>query len=160
MNKFQDVLMPIKGEVEVAVIREGGNVEIVDKVPNLFLSAGMYHLAVSQTTAPASAMNFMHVGTGPNGATSMGILVLEGAVGSRATMISRTTPASTNILVEVATFAGFVSGITSLVLREIGRFNVAVTGGTMAARATFSALTLADSDFAQFTWRTTVGSTA
>lgn len=160
MQEFKDVFQHIKGEVEIVVIREDGKVENIGSVPNLFLSAGMYHLAVLQTTAPGSVMNHMHVGTGPNGAASMGIIDLEGRVGSRSTMLSRTTPASTNILVEVATFAGFISGITSLVLREIGRFNHATSGGIMAARATFSNLTLADSDFAQFSWRTTVGSTA
>ena len=75
-------------------------------------------------------------------------------------MQSRTTPASTEILVEVVTFGGFISGITSLVRREIGRFNHATSGGIMAALAKFSSLTLTDSNCAQFTRRTTVGSTA
>lgn len=51
-----------------------------------------------------------------------------------------------NVSRDIATFAGFSSGVTSIVLREVACFN-ATSGGTMRSRAVFSAITLADSDF-------------
>lgn len=125
---------------------------------NLFVQRGMSYLAAFQSTAPGSVMNHMHVGTGTTAAT-LSDIALVGAVGSRVTMASRTvTGANSNILSEVATFAGFLTGITSAVLREIGIFNHATTGGDMRSRAVYAAITLGDSDFLQVNYRTTVGS--
>lgn len=145
----------VKGEVDINVFRADGKVEH-QHVKNLFVISGMGYLALLQSTTVTSPMNHMHVGTGTVAAT-LSDLALGGAVGSRAAMASRTL-AGSNVLTEVATFSGFITGITSAVLREIGVFNHATTGGTMRSRAVFAAITLADSDFLQFTYRTTVGS--
>lgn len=150
----------IKGEYFFKILRSDGQVEERGPVPNLFVRMGMSYLAGFQSTAPNSVMNHMHVGTGAT-APVFSDTTLGGQVGSRSTMQSRTvTGANSNILTEVATFAGFVSGVTSLVLQEIGVFNHATTGGDMRSRAVFASITLGDSDFLQVTYNTTIGSLA
>lgn len=145
----------VKGEVNPVVHRADGEVENHGWFKNLFTGAGATYLAAFQSTSPGSVVNHMSVGTGTTAAALLDT-TLVGQVGSRATMATRANVA--NVLSEVATFAGFLSGVTSLVLREVGCFN-ATSGGTMRSRAVFSAITLADSDFLQLTYRTTVGST-
>lgn len=145
------------GEINPVVLRADGKTEDYGWSPNLLTAVGMDYLAVFQSTAPFSVMNHMQVGTGTT-AAAVGDVALVGAIGSRSTMLSRTVPQSANVLVEVATFAGFVSGITSAVIREAGVFNHAVTGGTMRSRAVMAAITLADSDYLQLSWRSTVSS--
>lgn len=148
----------IKHDFKFFITRANGQQEETPWYDNLFVQRGMSYLARLQSTDVVSAMNFMHVGTGTVAAT-LSDIALGGAVGSRATMASRlVTGANSNILTEVATFAGFLSGISSVVLREIGIFNATPTGGDMRSRAVYAAITLADSDALQVTYRTTVGS--
>ena len=155
-KKVLDGEIVTRGEVNPIVYRADGKVEDTGWFHNLFTGAGATYLAAFQSTSPGSVMNHMHVGTG-TAAPALLDTALAGAVGSRATMQSRANVL--NVLTEVCTFAGFVSGITSLVLREVGIFNAPISGGTMRSRATFSAITLADSDFLSLSYRTTCGST-
>jgi hypothetical protein len=145
----------IKGEVNPVVCRADGRVEDLGWFKNLFTGAGATYLAAFQSTTPGSVVNHMSVGTGTTAAALLDT-TLVGQVGSRATMATRANVL--NVLSEVASFTGFLSGVTSLVLREVGCFN-ATSGGTMRSRAVFSAITLADSDALLLTYRTTVGST-
>lgn len=150
--------LSVKAEFHLEVLRADGKLEDHGWWKNLFVQQGMSYLATLQSTTVVSQMNFMNVGTVSTAAT-LSDSALTGAVGSRATMASRTvTGANCNILSEVATFSGFISGIKSLVLREIGIFNANVSGGVMRSRAVFASITLADSDFLQVTYQTTVGS--
>ncbi len=143
------------GEIHPVVFRADGKIEDMGVFKNLVVNDGMDYLAAFQSTTPGSVMNHMHVGTGTTAAT-LTDAALVGAVGSRRTMATRT--AAANILTEVATFSGFITGITSLVLREVGVFNHAITAGTMRSRTVFSSITLGDSDFLQISYRTTCGS--
>jgi hypothetical protein len=155
---MRDKGVRIKHDFKFFVVRHDGKTEESDWVKNLLVNNGMSYLAVLQSTTAVSVMNHMNVGTGTTAAT-LSDIALVGAVGSRVPMASRTvTGANCNILVEVSTFAGFLTGITSATLREIGIFNHAITGGTMRSRAVFSAITLGDSDYLQVNYRTTVGS--
>jgi len=148
----------IKHDFKFFISRQNGKKEETPWYDNLFVQRGMSYLARLQSTDVVSAMNFMHVGTGTVAAT-LSDIALGGMVGSRAVMASRlVTGANSNILTEVATFAGFLSGVTSLVLREIGIFNQATSGGDMRSRAVYAAITLGDSDYLQVNYRTTVGS--
>lgn len=157
MEKKKNDSLPFVGEVNPVIFWADGRVEDRGWQKNLVPEAGQNWLATYLSTAPGSAMNHMNVGTGTT-APVFGDTTLAGAVGSRVTLASRL--AATNILTSVGTFAGFVSGVTSLVLREVGIFNHAVTGGTMMARATFASITLGDSDNLQINHRLSCGSRA
>lgn len=152
--QVKDQVITFRGEFQLRVYRADGSVE-EQWAKNLFVNDGMDYLAMFQSTTPGSVMNHMQVGTGTTAAT-LTDTTLGGAVGSRVAMATRI--ASANILTEVATFAGNTTGITSLVLREIGVFNHAVTGGTMRSRTVFAAITLGASDFLRIDYRTTCGS--
>lgn len=154
---MQDNYVAIKGSIHPVIFRADGRVEDLGWTDNLFVGAGMAYLAALQSTTVTSQCNWMSVGTGTTAAT-LTDLQLIGQVGSRSVMASRTTGGtSLNVLTEVCTFSGFLSGVTSLVLREVGAFN-APTGGTMRSRAVYAQIILADSDFLQLSYRTTVGS--
>lgn len=148
----------IKHDFKFFITRADGSTEESGWIDNLFVQRGMSYLARLQSTDVVSAMNFMHVGTGTVAAT-LSDIALGGQVGSRAVMSSRlVTGPNSNILTEVATFAGFLNGITSLSIRELGIFNQASSGGDMRSRAVFAPYVLADTDYLQITYRTTVGS--
>ncbi len=148
----------IKHDFTFFIQRADGTTEERGPVPNLFVRRGMSYLAALQSTTPNSVMNHMHLGSGTVAATLTDIF-LGAQTGSRVAMASRTvTGANSNILTEVATFAGFLSGVTSVPLTEIGIFNHASSGGDMRSRAVYASITLGDTDYLQITYRTTVGS--
>lgn len=148
----------IKHDFTFFVKRADGSEEKYGPYPNLFVQKGMSYLATLQSTFVVSVMNHMHLGLSGT-AVTLTDTYLGGQVGSRSTMASRAvTGVNCNILTEVATVSGFLTGVTSLVLREIGIFNHATSGGDMRSRAVFASITLADSDFLQINYRTTVGS--
>lgn len=124
---------------------------------NLFVNVGMDYLATFQSTTPGSVMNHMLVGTISTAATLTNVVSGFGEV-ARVTMATRT--AANNILTEVATFGGFLHGITSVSLREIGVVNHASSGpnGTLRSRSVFASIILADSDQLRVEYATTVGS--
>jgi hypothetical protein len=148
----------IKHDFKFFIQRDDGRTEETEWIDNLFVKRGMSYLARLQSTDVVSAMNFMHLGSGTVAAT-LSDIALGSQSGSRSVMASRlVTGANSNILTEVATFAGFLSGVTSIQLSEIGIFNQASSGGDMRSRAVFAPIVLADTDFLQVTYRTTVGS--
>ena len=145
-----------QGKFFLTVYRADGKIEDGGAWDNLFVNAGMDYLATFQSTSPGSVMQHMHVGTVSTAAT-LTDTVLGGQVGSRVAMATRTT-AGSNVLTEVATWGGATTGITSLVLREVGVFNHSTSGGTMRSRTVYAAITLGDSDQLRIDYRTTVGS--
>lgn len=148
----------IKHDFKFFITRHDGKTEDLPWFPNLFVRRGMSYLAALQSTTPNSVMNHMHLGSGTTVATLTDIFLASQA-GSRVTMASRgVTGTNSNILTEVATFAGFLCGITSVALTELGIFNHPSSGGDMRSRAVFAPITLGDSDFLQVNYRTTVGS--
>ena len=144
-----------QGKYRLRVYRADGRIDDGGIWDNLFVNDGMDYLAAFQSTSPGSVMNHMHVGTVSTAAT-LTDTVLGGQVGSRVAMATRT--AAGNILTEVATFGGATTGITSLVLREVGVFNHSTSGGTMRSRTVYASITLGDSDVLRIDYRTTVGS--
>ena len=148
----------IKHDFKFFIVRHDGRVEETPWQDNLFVRRGMSYLAALQSTTPNSVMNHMHLGSGTTVATLTDIF-LAAQTGSRVAMASRgVTGTNSNILTEVATFAGFLSGVTSVPLTEIGIFNHASSGGDLRSRAVFASITLGDSDYLQVNYRTTVGS--
>ena len=151
------------GIFKLTVFRATGNPIVPYKAEapiiakNLFVNAGMDYLALFQSTTPGSVMNHMLVGTISTAATLSNVVGSMGEV-SRVTMAART--AAANILTEVATFGGFLNGITSVSLREVGVVNHAGSGpnGTLRSRSVFASVILADSDQLRIEYATTVGS--
>ena len=153
-----DENVKIKHDFKFFITRHDGTVEESPWLDNLFVRRGMSYLAALQSTLPSSVMNHMHLGSGTVAATLTDIF-LASQTGSRALMASRlVTGANSNILTEVATFAGFLSGITSVAITELGIFNHASSGGDMRSRAVFAPMTFGDSDYLLVNYRTTVGS--
>ena len=151
------------GVFKLVVFRATGNPLVPYKAEapifakNLFVNAGMDYLALFQSTTPGSVMNHMLVGTISTAATLSNVVGSMGEV-SRVTMAART--AAANILTEVATFGGFLHGITSVSLREVGIVNHAGSGpnGSLRSRSVFASVILADSDQLRIEYATTVGS--
>jgi len=152
--ELDEFSIPVKGEISFVVKRADGKVEDLGWTKNLVTISGQDWMAAYFSSSPGSAMAYMDVGT-VSTAVTLADSNITGRVGSRVAIATKTS--ASNVLTEVCTFAGFVTGITSLVLREVGGLN-ATSGGTLRARTVFSSITLADSDFLQVSYRTTVGS--
>ena len=152
-NQYQE------GMVKETVHRADGSVE-VQWSKNLFLNQGMDYLAAFQSTTVTSVMNYMIVGTATVAATLTDVATTMGEI-DRNIMATRTSPALSNVLTEVATFAGGLDSITSASIRELGVINDARSGGfgSLRSRTVFgSAIVLASSDFVNFSYVTTVSS--
>jgi len=147
----------IKGKFKLTVFRADGKIEDHGDWPNLFVNEGMDYLADFQATTTTSVMNHMLVGTVSTAATLTDVVDSMGEI-ARNTMATRT--AATNILTEVATFAGNADTITSESIVEVGVTNHANSGpnGELRSRSIFSSVVLADSDFLRIEYQTTVGS--
>ena len=143
-----------QGIFKLTVYRADGKVEDAGTWPNLFVTEGQNYLAGFQSTSPASVMNHMLVGTVSTAATYTNLVDSFGEV-ARVTMATRT--AAVNVLTEVATFAGGLNGITSVVLREVGVTNDARSGpnGDLRSRTVYAAVTLAASDFLNISYTST-----
>lgn len=142
------------GYFKLTVQRADGKLEDAGTWPNLFVTEGQNYLAAFQSTAPGSVMNHMLVGTISTAVSYNNVVGSFGEV-ARVTMATRT--AAVNVLTEVATFAGGLNGITSVVLREVGVTNDARSGpnGTLRSRTVFAAVTLAASDFLNIQYSST-----
>lgn len=154
--------LSLKEIVEVTVIRAlpGGGYGQPEQreVQDLVVDAGCIYLAkrVAGGDAVASAMLYTAVGTVSTAPTNADTL-LTGEVKRRLSTISSAT--LNNLYTNAATFGGASDSISSVVLREAGVFNHALSGqATMFQRVTFAAVTLADSDLFRITMETLVGS--
>src|SRR3990167_1938479 len=148
-----------EGMVKATVHRADGSTEI-QWSKNLFVNQGMDYLAALQSTTVTSVMNYMIVGTATVAATLTDVATTMGEV-RRNIMAARTAPALSNVLTEVATFAGGLDSITSLSIRELGVINDARSGGfgSLRSRTVFgNAIVLASSDAVNFSYVTTVSS--
>ena len=162
MESFKENVLQ-NGVFKLTVFRATGDRVIPYKeepsifAKNLFVNEGMDYLALFQSTAPGSVMNHMLVGTISTAATLSNVVGSMGEV-ARVTMAART--AAANILTEVATFGGFLHGITSVSLREVGVVNHAGSGpnGQLRSRSVFASVILANSDQLRIEYATTVGS--
>lgn len=161
--EIKDGRMEQDGTFKLQVFRATGNPVLPYKseppifAKNLFVFDGMKYLAKFQSTSPGSVMNNMLVGTISTAATLSNVVSGFGEV-ARVVMATRTS--TNNILTEVATFGGFLNGITSVALREVGVTNDSRSGnfGELRSRSTFSSVVLADSDQLRVEYSTTCGS--
>lgn len=163
----QDIGLLLKEIIRVEVYRgkpEGGYGEPeCREAGDLIVTTGRIYIARriagGDATTGASAMVAMAVGTGSVAAalTDGSTPGLYGEVKRKALAINSAT--SNNVYTAVMTLGGAADSVTSIQIQEAGVVNTVLSGqGTLMQRVTFSAVTLADSDFLQLTLQTNVGS--
>lgn len=141
-------ILSVKGDLEITLIDEKGNVKEHMAVPNLIVTVGKNHIAARIQGTSQGVMSYMAIGTVATTPT-VGDLTLNTEI-ARVALATYTN--STNTIQATATFAG---GTGTGTLREAGLFN-ASTGGTMLAHTTFPAITKASSDTLSITWTITI----
>ena len=141
----------IRGHVLIELFDEFGTLKDKQEVNNLVVTAGKNHIADQLSSAPGeSAMSHMGIGTGTTAAAA-GDTTLQTAL-DRNALTSRTD--SGNVVTYVGDWAA--GDGTNSAITEAGIFNAA-SGGTMLARATFTAINKGASDTLKITWTVTIG---
>lgn len=143
--------IPIRGHVHVQLFDEYGLLKEEREISNLVVTAGKNHIADQLSSAPGqAAMSHMAVGTGTTAAaagdTALGTEVDRNALTSRTD--------ATNVVTYVGNWAA--GDATNSALAEAGILNAA-SGGTLLARAVFTAINKGASDTLQITWTVTIG---
>ena len=138
-----------KGELNIVLRDEAGNVTQEVTVPNLVVNTGLAYIASRMKDTTLSAMSHMGVGSGTTNPAA-GNTALETALGARVALTSTTVTA--NAIEYVATFgAGSGTGAVT----EAGIFN-ALTSGTMLCRTEFDVINKGAADSMTITWTVTI----
>ena len=143
----QDMLK-MKGELQIVVRDESGTVKQEFTIPNLVVTAGKNYIASRITSAAATVMSHMAIGTG-TATPAVGNTTL-GTEAGRVALASFT--ASNNQVTATATFP---AGTGTGAITEAGIFNAASTG-TLLCRTTFPVVNKAAGDSIAITWVVTV----
>jgi hypothetical protein len=141
----------LKGELQLVVTSQSGEVVSDVTIPNLIVTAGKTVVASSLIAGTGSvAYNYMAVGTGTAG-PAIGDTIL----GSEAARVTSTTSSSGN----VATFVGtYSAGVASVAITEAGLFNTAtVNAAGMLSHVVFAAVNKGATDTLVITWTVTCG---
>lgn len=148
---FSDGVPVGTANVLVEVFGADGILKETREVHNLVVTAGKNHIADQLSSSPGgAAMGWMEVGTGATAAAA-GDTALQTAL-DRNALTSRTD--ATNVVTYVGDWAA--GDATNSAISEAGIFN-ASSGGTMLARATFTAINKGASDTLKITWTVTIG---
>ena len=134
--------LKLTGKLSIAI-----NDEVVQEVPNLFVTAGKIYVA-DRIKNNSTVMSHMAIGTG-TAAAAAGNTAL-GSESARTALTSSTV--TNNEIVYVDTFA---AGTGTGAITEAGIFN-ASSGGTMLCRTVFSVVNKGASDAMTITWTVTV----
>lgn len=140
----------LKGELNIVVTSQAGEVVTDVTVPNLIVTAGKNFIAAGLIAAPSVAYDWMAVGTGTSG-PALGDTLL----GAEVARVASTVSSSGN----VATFVGtYPAGTASVAITEAGLFNV-VTANTagMLSHVVFAAVNKGATDTLVITWTVTCG---
>jgi hypothetical protein len=140
----------IKGNVEIQLFDENGNLKDYRKIKNTVVTAGKNFIADQLSDSPgATKMTHMAVGTGTT-AVDAGDTALQ-------TQTDRNALTSNTDSGNVVTFVGdWAAGDATAAITEAGIFNAA-SNGTMLARTVFSAINKAAADTLKITWTLTIG---
>jgi hypothetical protein len=141
-------ILSVKGDLEITLIDEKGNVKLHMEVPNLIVTIGKNHIAARMQGTSQGVMSYMAVGS-VSTAPTVGDLTLNTEI-ARVALATYTN--SSNIVQATATFVG---GTGTGTLREAGLFN-ASSSGTMLAHTTFPAITKASTDTLSINWSITI----
>jgi hypothetical protein len=138
-----------KGELNIVLRDEAGNVTQEVTVPNLVVNTGLAYIASRMKDTTLSAMSHMAVGEGTTNPAA-GDTALEAQLGSRVSLTSTTVTA--NAIEYVATFG---AGVGTGAVTEAGIFN-ASTSGTMLCRTEFAVINKGSADSMTITWTVTI----
>lgn len=143
--------LQMRGHVTVELYGPDGDLKDIRRIDNLVVTAGKNHIADQLSSSPGeSAMSHMAVGTGTSspaaGNTALGTEIDRNALTSRTD--------SSGVVTYVGNWAA--GDATNSAIAEAGIFNNS-SGGTMLARATFTAINKGASDTLAITWTVTVG---
>ena len=144
--------LPVRGHVLVELFGPDGELKAHREIDNLVVDAGESHIADQLSSSPGgAAMGWMAIGTGATapafGNTALGTEIDRNALTSRTD--------SANVVTYVGNWAA--GDGTNSAITEAGIFNQSSVGGTMLARATFTAINKGASDTLAITWTLTVG---
>ena len=144
--------LAVRGHVLVEVYGPDDLLRETRTVDNLVVDAGESHIADQLSSSPGgAAMGWMAIGTGATapafGNTALGTEIDRNALTSRTD--------SATIVTYVANWAA--GDGTNSAITEAGIFNQSSVGGTMLARATFTAINKGASDTLAITWTLTIG---
>ena len=140
----------VRGDLDITLYDEFGNIKQHLEVPNLIVTVGKNHIASRLVGVTSNVMSYMALGTSST-TPSVGDTGLNAEIASSRTGISLTN--SNNTIIATATFGAGVG--TSATVQEAGLFN-ASTGGTMLAHTTFPALNKSSSDTLSVNWTITI----
>jgi hypothetical protein len=139
----------IKGELQIDVWDEAGNLRESIITPNLVVSVGKNLAATGLGTGTTTAMAYMAVGTSAI-VPALPDTALNAEVG-------RVALTSTVVLGNVITYqATFNPGVATGTLQEAGLLS-ALTAGSLLSHATFVAINKAAGDTVAVTWTLTLG---
>lgn len=137
-----------RGDLEITLKDEFGNVKLHEEVPNLIVTVGKNHIAARIQGTSQSVMSYMAVGSNSTTPT-----VNDLALNTEIARVALATFTNTNNTVQAT--ATFGAGVGTGTLREAGLFN-ASTNGTMLAHTTFPAITKASNDTLSINWTITI----
>jgi hypothetical protein len=138
-----------KGELNIVLRDEAGNVTQNVTVPNLVVNTGLAYIASRMKDTTLAAMTHMAVGEGTTNPAA-GDTALEAQLGSRVSLTSTTVTA--NAIEYVATFG---AGVGTGAVTEAGIFN-ASSSGTMLCRTEFAVINKGSADSMTITWTVTI----
>jgi hypothetical protein len=138
-----------KGELNIVLRDNAGNVTQEVTVPNLVVDTGLAYIASRMKDTTLGAMSHMAVGEGTTNPAA-GDTALEAQLGSRVSLTSTTVTA--NAIEYVATFG---AGVGTGAVTEAGIFN-ASTSGTMLCRTEFAVINKGSADSMTITWTVTI----
>lgn len=140
----------LKGELNIVVTSQSGEVVSDVTIPNLIVTAGKNFVAAGLIAAPTVAYDWMAVGTGTSGPA-----LADTLLGAELSRVASTVSSSGN----VATFVGtYGATVATGALTEAGLFNVATanTAG-MLSHVVFAAVNKGSTDTLVITWTVTCG---
>jgi hypothetical protein len=138
----------VKGDLDITLYDEMGNIKQQLEVNNLIVSIGKNHIAARIQGTSQSVMSYMGVGSNSTTPT-----VNDLALNTEIARVALATYTNTNNTVQAT--ATFGAGVGTGTLREAGLFN-ASTNGTMLAHTTFPAITKASNDTLSINWTITI----
>lgn len=135
----------IRGTVHTVLTRADGSIE-ERTFPNLVVTTGKTFIASRMSSASASVMGWIEVGTGGTSPV-VGDTTLVSPVVRLATTVSGGTPSGNSVTYTTTLNPGVGTGA----LQEAGIFN-ASSAGTMLARTTFAVINKAAGDTLTISW--------
>jgi hypothetical protein len=148
MNLQEHDTLKLKGELQIVVRDQQGEIKQSLNVPNLVVTAGKNYIASRIVTGATTVMSHMAIGT-----STTTPAVANTTLGTEAgRVILASFSASSNQVTATATFP---AGTGTGAITEAGIFN-ASTSGTLLCRTTFPVVNKAAGDSIAITWVVTV----